>query len=142
MLVVESNPADAYLIAEGLKQAGMRDGLLTIEDGRKALDYLEKGNHPDLVILDLNLAPMSGFQLLSKIRSTPSLAGLPIIMMSGSEDERDVKKAYQLLANCYIVKPGTLEQFLRSMRIWYEYWSTVARLPPRQSRPVNPETEA
>ena len=134
VLVVESSPADAFLIAEGLKQAGMRDGLMTMEDSRKALDYLEKGNLPDLVILDLNLAPMSGFQLLSKIRSSPTLSALPVMIMSGSEDSRDVRKAYELRANCYIVKPGNLQQFLRSMRIWYEYWSTVARLPPKISR--------
>ena len=132
MLVVESSPADAYLIAEALKQAGMRDGLTTIHNSRKALDYLEDGKTPPhLVILDLNLAPLSGFQLLSKIRSNPELAALPVIVMSGSEDGRDVKKAYQLGANCYIVKPGSLDEFLRSMKIWYQYWNTVVRLPPK-----------
>jgi two-component system, chemotaxis family, response regulator Rcp1 len=131
VLVVESSPADAYLIAEALKQAGMCNGLMTMHDSRKALEYLEDGNPPGLVILDLNLAPLSGFQLLSKIRSNPELAALPVIVMSGSEDARDVKKAYQLGANCYIVKPSSLEEFLRSMRIWYEYWSTVVRLPTK-----------
>jgi len=131
VLVVESSPADAYLIAEALKQAGMGNGLMTLQDSREALDYLEDGNPPGLVILDLNLAPLSGFQLLSKIRSNPALAAMPVIVMSGSEDGRDVKKAYELGANCYIVKPSSLEEFLRSMRIWYEYWSTVVRLPPR-----------
>jgi chemotaxis family two-component system response regulator Rcp1 len=131
VLVVESSPADAFLIAEGLKQAGMRDGLMTIGDSRQALDYLEQGNLPDLVILDLNLAPMSGFQLLSKIRSSPALGALPVMIMSGSEDGRDIRKAYELRANCYIVKPSSLDKFLRSMRICYEYWSTVVRLPPR-----------
>jgi chemotaxis family two-component system response regulator Rcp1 len=131
VLVVESSPADAYLIAEALKQAGMGNGLMTLHDSRQALDYLEDGNPPGLVILDLNLAPLSGFQLLSKIRANPELAAMPVIVMSGSEDARDVKKAYQLGANCYIVKPSSLEEFLRSMRIWYEYWSTVVRLPPK-----------
>jgi two-component system, chemotaxis family, response regulator Rcp1 len=131
VLVVESSPADAYLIAEGLKQAGMHHGLMTLEDSRKALDYLENGSVPDLVILDLNLAPISGFQLLSKIRSSPALSTLPVIVMSGSEDGRDVRKAYELHANGYIVKPSSLEEFLRSMRIWYQYWSTVIRLPPK-----------
>lgn len=134
VLVVESSPADAFLIAECLKQAGMRKGLMTIEDSRKALDYLEKGDLPDLVILDLNLAPMSGFQLLSRIRSSPALGALPVVIMSGSEDSRDIRKAYELRANCYIVKPSNLQEFLRSMRIWYEYWTTVVRLPPKLSR--------
>lgn len=131
LLVVESSPADAYLIAEALKEAGMRDGLTTIHDSREALDYLQDGHPPDLVILDLNLAPLSGFQLLSKIRSNPALAGLPVMVMSGSEDSRDIKKAYELGANGYMVKPSGLEQFMRSMRVWYEYWTTVVRLPPR-----------
>ncbi len=109
----------------------MRDGLTTIHDSREALDYLQDGHPLDLVILDLNLAPLSGFQLLSKIRSNPALAGLPVMVMSGSEDSRDIKKAYELGANGYMVKPSGLEQFMRSMRIWYEYWTTVVRLPPR-----------
>jgi two-component system, chemotaxis family, response regulator Rcp1 len=129
VLVVESSPADAYLIAEALKQAGMPDNLTTLHDSHEALEYLEKGRPADLVILDLNLAPFDGFQLLKRIREHPELNDLPVVVMSGSEDRRDVKKAYQLRANCYIVKPNNLDLFLRSMRIWYEFWSSVVRLP-------------
>jgi two-component system, chemotaxis family, response regulator Rcp1 len=129
VLVVESSPADAYLIAEALKQAGMLDGLTTLHDSHEALQYLAKGRPADLVILDLNLAPFDGFQLLSRIREHPELNDLPVVVMSGSEDHRDVKKAYELRANCYMVKPNSLDVFLRSMRIWYEFWSSVVRLP-------------
>lgn len=129
VLLVESNPADAYLIAEALKQAGMHNGLTALDDSRAALEYLEHGRPADLVILDLNVAPFDGFQLLSRIRAHPELADIPVVVMSGSEDNRDVKKAYQLRANCYIVKPNNLDLFLRTMRIWFEFWSSVVRLP-------------
>jgi len=131
VLVVESNPADAYLIVEALKQAGMPNGVTTLEDSQSALDYLEREGPPDLILLDLNLAPMTGFEVLSHIRSNPALGTTPVVVMSGSQNSRDVKKAYELRANCYICKPTTLERFLRFMKVSYEFWNGVVTLPPK-----------
>lgn len=132
VLVVESNPADSYLIVEALKQAGLPEGVTAIDDSQSALDYLARESPPpDLILLDLNLSPLNGFELLSQIRSSPALGTTPVVIMSGSQNSKDVKKAYELRANCYICKPTTLDQFLRSMKTAYEFWNGVVTLPPK-----------
>ncbi len=130
VLLVESNPADAYLTIDALKQAGLND-VKSANDSSKALEILQDGSPPDLVLLDLNIAPLSGLELLSQIRSDGRLGAVPVIIVSGSENKDDVRRAYKLGANCYITKPGRLEEFLRCMKACYEFWGTVATLPPK-----------
>jgi CheY-like chemotaxis protein len=132
LLVVESNPADAYLTAEALKQAGLVSDITVIDDGKRALDHLEGQSAPDMIFLDLNLVAMSGLDVLQKIRAHPRFGATPVVIMSGSESAADVHKSYQLGANCYIKKPSTLDDFLRFMKIFYEFWGTVATLPPNR----------
>jgi two-component system, chemotaxis family, response regulator Rcp1 len=135
LLVVESNPADAYLTLEALKQVAPVEYVTAIDDGPSALAYLRHGGalSPDVVFLDLNLTPMSGFEVLTEIRSTPSLAFIPIVILSGSRNAGDVRKAYQLGANCYVTKPTNLDEFLKSIKACYEFWGTIATLPPKQA---------
>lgn len=141
LLVVESNPADAYLTVQALKEAGFSNEITVIEDGEKALAYLRQdGIHasappPDLILLDLNLVPISGLDVLAEVRSNPRLAHIPVLVISGSQNAEDVRRAYQLGANCYITKPNHLDQFMRFMKSCHEFWGVVATLPPR---PVNP----
>lgn len=130
LLVVESNPADAYLTVESLKQAGFNQAIQVIEDGQQALEYLAQSPAPDLIFLDLNLAAMTGFEVLEAIRNDPKLECVPVIVISGSQNAEDVRKAYRLKANCYLTKPAKLADFLRFMKICYEFWGTVATLPP------------
>ena len=129
ILLVESNPADAYLTVEALKQAGMEHGVTVFDDSSKALDHLRGGSEAaDLVLVDLNVAPLSGLEMLAEIRRDPSLVYLPVVIVSGSENRDDVRKAYGSGANCYINKPARLEEFLRCMKTCYEFWGTVATL--------------
>jgi len=130
VLLVESNPADAYLTVDALKQAGLTDEVHVADDSLKALELLE-GGAPDLVLLDLNVTPLSGLELLSKIRSHARLGSLPVVVISGSENRDDIRKAYELGANSYITKPGRLDEFLRCMKSCYEFWGTVATLPSK-----------
>lgn len=127
---MESNPADVFLTAEALKQAGLSRHLTVFEDGLLALAHLrETAEPPDIVMLDLNIAPISGLELLAEIRRDPNLAALPVVMVSGSESRHDVRKAYLAGANCYINKPTKLDEYLRVMKSFYEFWGTVATLP-------------
>jgi len=143
VLVVESNPADAYLTVQALKQAGFSSDVNVIEDGENALAYLRQeglygsAQVPDLILLDLNLAPISGLDILTEIRSNPELGCTPVLILSGSQNQEDVRKAYQLGANCFITKPGNLDQFMRFMKSCHEFWCTVVTLPPH---PVQPST--
>ena len=109
-LVVESNPADSYLMVEGFKRAGLTREVTVLEDSEQALDRLNHAELPDVIFLDLNLAPVSGFDVLSEIRGNPTLETIPVIIMSGSSNAEDVRKAYQLRANCFIRKPSDLDQ--------------------------------
>jgi two-component system, chemotaxis family, response regulator Rcp1 len=117
---------------EGLKRAGLNQGVTVLDDSEQALSYLSVDSlaPPDLIFLDLNLTPMSGLELLNHIRSHPKLESIPVIIMSGSQNSEDVRKAYKLRANCYITKPNNLEQFLGFMKTCYEFWASVATLPP------------
>ena len=132
VLLVESNPADAYLTVDALKQAGLTEQVAVVDDSAKALELLgQDGARPDLVLLDLNVAPLSGLELLSRIRSDQKLGSLPVVIVSGSENKDDVRRAYELRANCYITKPAKLDEFLRCMKTCYEFWGTVATLPTK-----------
>jgi len=132
VLLVESNPADAYLTVEALKQAGLIEGVTVVDDSSKALDHLHNDAAiPDLVLLDLHVAPLSGLDVLTQIRSDPRIGSVPVVVVSGSENKDDVRKAYRQGANCYINKPAKLDDFLRFMKTCYEFWGTVVTLPPR-----------
>jgi CheY-like chemotaxis protein len=130
VLLVESNPADAYIMVDALKQAGLKDGVTVVDDSTLALERL-KQETPDLVLLDLSVTPLSGLEVLAEMRQDPKLESVPVVVVSGSENKSDVQKAYQLHANCYINKPGRLDDFLRFMKTCYEFWGTVVTLPPR-----------
>jgi two-component system, chemotaxis family, response regulator Rcp1 len=136
VVVIESNPADAYLTVEALKNAGFAHEITVIENGERALTYLGQFGEksatpiPDLVLLDLNLVPISGLEVLTAIRSDPKLECVPVLVVSGSQNAEDVRKAYQLGANCFITKPNNLDQFMRFMKSCHEFWGMVATLPP------------
>ena len=131
VLVVESNPADAYLTVEALKEAGLTDQVTVIDDGQRALEVLERTAAPDLIFLDLNLMPVSGLEVLQKIRANGRLCAIPVVIMSGSENAEDIYKSYRCGANCYIQKPTNLDEFMRFMKIFYDFWGSVATLPPK-----------
>ncbi len=119
-------------MVEGLRRAGLSEAVTVVEDSEQALAHLSDEVSPDLIFLDLNLAPMSGLDLLGKIRSHPHCGTVPVIVVSGSQNRDDVRKAYQSGANCYITKPSSLDEFFTFMKISYDFWSLVATLPPRQ----------
>jgi chemotaxis family two-component system response regulator Rcp1 len=137
ILIVESNPADARLIAEAFRDAGLTNEVQLIYDGDEALSLLrrEGGHHsstiPDLILLDLNLPRKSGLEILAEIRAMDGLDHIPVIIISGSANPADLRKAYQLRANCYIRKPNTLEEFLKVIQSCYQFWGKAVSLPPK-----------
>jgi CheY-like chemotaxis protein len=134
VLLIESNPADLYLTVEALKQAGLIEGVTALDDSARALEHMRgNGGIPDLVLLDLNVGPISGLDFLAEVRRDAALETVPVVIVSGSENREDVRRAYQLGANCYINKPAHLDEFLRIMKTCYEFWGTVATLPPKSS---------
>src|SRR5437867_10369648 len=135
ILLVEDNPADVRMTVEALKDCRVSNKLSVVEDGEQALSFLRKNNgysermRPDLILLDLNLPRKDGHEVLAEIKSDPDLRKIPVVVLTTSENERDVRKAYDLNANCYITKPGGLEQFVSVMKSIQYFWSSVVQLP-------------
>lgn len=137
ILVVESNPAEARLIAEGFRDAGHTHKIEQLHNGEDALSYLlreppyQQAALPDLILLDLSLPRKSGFELLEEIRASDSLKRIPVIILSGSADPTDVQRAYELHANCYIRKPNDLDELLSMIKTCYRFWGRTVHLPPK-----------
>ena len=136
ILLVEDSPSDALLTKEALRQAEVNSNLRRVEDGVEALALLRKEGEyadaarPDVILLDLNLPRMSGQEVLKAIRADESLKCLPVIVLTTSDDERDILAAYRLYANCYLTKPVDMSDFVATMRAFDDFWLTWVTLPP------------
>jgi len=139
ILMVEDNPGDVRLTQEALKGGKIWNELNVVSDGVAALDYLnrrrpfEAAVRPDLVLLDLNLPKKDGREVLSAMKSDPLLKTIPVVVLTTSQAEEDVIRAYNLQANCYVTKPVDFQQFTRIVQAIEQFWLTVVTLPPRQS---------
>jgi two-component system, chemotaxis family, response regulator Rcp1 len=135
ILLVEDNPGDARLTQEALRGGNLRNTLHLVPDGVAALAFLRREEpyqgvpRPDLVLLDLNLPRMDGRELLGIIKSHEDWRRIPVIVLTTSNDDRDIRKAYNLHANCFITKPVQLEDFLAVVQSIQEFWLTIVRLP-------------
>ena len=136
ILMVEDNPGDVRLTREALKGGKVLNRLHVVEDGVAALDFLyrrpphQNAPRPDLILLDLNLPKMDGREVLARIKSDDSLRVIPVVVLTTSQAEEDVLRAYRLSANCYVTKPVDLNQFNRIVQAVEEFWLSVVRLPP------------
>lgn len=139
ILLVEDSPSDALLTREALRQGKVNNSLHHVEDGVEALAYLRQegkyadASRPDVILLDLNMPRMGGQEVLKEIRADEALNCLPVIVLTTSDDERDVLAAYSVNANCYITKPVDMQQFVEAMRALDNFWLTWVALPSGQS---------
>jgi len=135
ILLIDDNPADVRIVTEGLKDVLRAAKLSVAKDGVEALEFLrQKGPYvnaprPDLILLDLRLPKMSGFEVLQEIKQDPVLASIPVVVQTSSDAEADIEKAYGLHANSYITKPNTFDEFSRMIQVLVDFWVTVAKLP-------------
>lgn len=140
ILLVEDNVGDARLTREALRGGNLRNTLHHVQDGVEALSFLRREGpyraapYPDLILLDLNLPRMDGREVLDAIKNNDAWKHIPVIVLTTSDDERDIVKAYNLHANCFITKPVQLEAFLAVVRSIEEFWLTIVRLPPNGQR--------
>lgn len=135
ILLVEDSPSDALLTQEALRQGKVENRLHHVVDGIEALEYLRgEGDfrdvpRPDLILLDLNMPRMSGPEVLREIRSDEALHTIPIVVLTTSDDQRDVIRAYELCANCFLTKPVDMSQFITAMQALDKFWLTWVALP-------------
>jgi CheY-like chemotaxis protein len=135
ILLVEDNPADAQLLQTSLVKTGHPLEIIRVVDGQKAIEYLAASPSCDIVLLDLNLPRVDGYQVLEYIRSRKELKSLPVIIMSGSTDVDEIDRCYQAGANSYICKPIRLDEILSTAVSLVTYWSNCVRLPSRRFMP-------
>ena len=135
ILLVEDNDGDILLTREALD--GHRIGHLSVvKDGEAAIRFLE-GEAPyeaeravSMVLLDINLPKIDGIEVLDHIKKSEHLRSIPVIMLTTSDSEEDIRKSYYKHANSYITKPGDLDEFSRQLRTIEDYWTSTAQLPP------------
>ncbi len=135
ILLVEDNPADAQMLQTSLVKTGLPLEIIRIEDGEKAIEYLAANPRSDIVLLDLNLPRVGGYEVLEYIRSRKELKSLPVIIMSGSADVDEIDRCYQAGANSYICKPIRLDEILSTAASLVTYWSKCVKLPSRRFAP-------
>jgi len=135
ILLVDDNIGDGRLINEIMLESKLKIQLSTVTDGLEAIDFLfQKGKYvnaalPNLIILDLNLPKKDGREVLAEIKNNSVIKKIPVIILTASENEGDIMKAYELHANCYITKPLSLEKFTRVLKLIEEFWFSIVQLP-------------
>ncbi len=135
VLLVDDNPADVSLAREALAGGRHQTHISTVADGEEAMAFLHcAGQHahavrPDLVILDLNLPRKDGRAVLAEAKADADLRTIPIVVFSTSRSLLDITRSYQLGANCYVSKPGTLNEYFLAMQSIEEFWFGSASLP-------------
>jgi CheY-like chemotaxis protein len=139
ILLVEDNPADVRLVREALKDGKISNNLSVVGDGVEAMDFLtKKGKYassprPHLILLDLNLPRKNGREVLAEVKSDENLKRIPVVIMTVSDDEKDILLTYNQHANCYIKKPLNFEQFNQIVQGIENFWFTIVCLPPTDS---------
>jgi DNA-binding response OmpR family regulator len=140
ILLVEDDPGDQELITRALHDSTGNIEMRVVDDGETALDYLyHRGDYvdtvryptPDLILLDLNLTRINGIQVLEKVRNDITLQHIPVIVLTTSQQDRDVARSYNSGACSYVVKPSSIEHFTKVIRTIEEYWFNTVRLPAR-----------
>ncbi len=137
ILLVEDNPADVRLTLEVFKDSRVTNHISVVTDGEEALAFLyRRGRYaneqkPDLVLLDLNLPKRDGREVLCEIKSDDELKTIPVIALTTSEADQDVRKAYDCGVNSYIKKPVDLDRFIDIFHSIEDFWLTIVKLPTR-----------
>lgn len=142
ILLVEDNPNDLELTLVALERSQLANDVVVLRDGAEALDYLfrrgayadrPEGN-PAIILLDLKLPRVNGLEVLEQIRSTDHLRSIPVAMLTGSREEPDLVRAYELGVNSYVVKPVDFKDFVEAVSEVGIFWAVLNEPPPGSAR--------
>jgi CheY-like chemotaxis protein len=137
ILLVEDNPDDIELTVIGLKKNNIANKITVIKDGEEALDYIFKRNNYSgredeyqlLILLDINLPKVNGLEILKQIKEDPEKKAIPVIILTSSNEEKDLVESYKLGVNSYIRKPVDFNQFVEAIKQFKYYWLLLNELP-------------
>lgn len=139
ILLVEDNEGDIVLTTEAMEDSRILNTISVARNGKEALDYIhqEKGyedvRFPDLILLDINLPLKNGHEVLQEIKSNEHTAHIPVIMLTTSSSEDDIRLSYKYHANCYISKPVEIKEFLEAIATVEDFWLNIVTLPKGKS---------
>jgi CheY-like chemotaxis protein len=142
ILLLEDNPADTHLFLTVLSAIAGQHHVTAAETGAQALDLLyQRGRYaktprPDLVVMDLNVPILSGHEVLNVIKSSSILRSIPVVVWSGSSDQNDVRRAYDLGASAYLVKPADFEDLESTLAEFAAFWIGRVIYPDRANIPA------
>jgi CheY-like chemotaxis protein len=138
ILVVEDDANDAELTLRALGRLNLGDKVDVTRDGQEALEYLEcrgsfsarSSGDPAVVLMDVKMPRLSGLEALERIRANPALKTIPIVMLTSSRADGDLRKSYELGTNAYVVKPVAFEQYLQAVTGLGQFWVGLNEPPP------------
>lgn len=135
ILLVEDNPLDAKATLKAAKRLNITNQIVHVTDGQAALDFLrtrsDSQHSKNLVLLDLNLPGKDGHDVLREMQADRSLRSIPVVVLTSSEDRRDIATAYELGANAYVAKPVGLDGWLNALGRIEGFWLSLAKIPAR-----------
>lgn len=135
ILLVEDNEGDILLTTEALEEGKIVNKISIVKNGKDAIDFLfKKGQYqdvetPDLILLDVNMPLKNGHEVLQVVKNDERTSHIPIIMLTTSSSENDVRLSYKYHANCYITKPVDVDDFMRAVSTIEEFWFSLVVLP-------------
>src|SRR6266571_5037895 len=130
ILLIEDNPNDAELTERALRKSELGARLALARDGAEALEYLLSGRpRPRVVFLDLKLPKIDGIEVLRRVRADDRTRSIPVVVLTSSQEERDVSECYQLGVNSYVVKPVEFDKFYQAVSDLGTYWLVLNKSP-------------
>jgi CheY-like chemotaxis protein len=138
ILLVEDSINDIELTLSALEENHLANEVVVARDGQEALDYLRRegvyklrapGN-PAVVLLDLKLPKVNGLEVLERLKGTPELRAVPVVMLTSSREEQDLVRSYNLGVNAYVVKPVAFGEFVTALRELGLFWAVINQPPP------------
>jgi CheY-like chemotaxis protein len=138
ILLVEDNLPDIELTLEALSERNLANRVFVVNDGVEAMEYLlcegrfqnRKPENPAVILLDIKMPRMDGIEVLQKIKTNPNLKSIPVVMLTSSREEPDLKRCYELGVNAYVVKPVDFKDFFEAARNIGIFWAVINELPP------------
>ncbi len=138
IVMAEDSAEDAEMALEALKESNPANRIVMVRDGAETLEYLYRRGrfsgritpNPVLLLLDLKMPKVSGLEVLREIKNSPELAGIPVVMLSSSCEELDLKEAKQLGAYAYVLKPVRFQEFVEAVKTIGRFWGVLNMLGP------------
>lgn len=147
ILLVEDNPNDQELALIALTQSGLLNETVMVSDGEEALDYLfcrglyasRPPGNPAVVLLDLKMPKVDGIEVLKAVRANPTTAHVPIVMLTGSQEESDIAQSYKSGVNAFVVKPMEFSALVRAVSDAGSFWAVLNEPPVGSTKYRRPE---